>query len=241
MRLEDWIDPRHLDSATQTAYRSAFTASPHSSIAIDHFLRADKFELLQLVFSTEGTFEERHYLWEWAGEGRSEKTVSAEAWRAAPLSQRAFVERVFTAPRPEHHLGRGSLTHYKFVELLSSPEFMDFLATVSGIRPPGLSGLLMRIMAGGQYIPPHSDCQPIRDLCAVFYASGGWQEGFGGRFRHCEPGVAPVPVEPLANRMLLFEPKREARHDVEPVALSDGAWQRWSYSIWFGRSDAPSK
>jgi hypothetical protein len=240
MRLEDWIDPRHLDSAVQSAYRSAFAASPHFSIVIDDFLRADKFEPLQLVFATEGAFEERHYLWEWAGEGRSEKTVSAEAWHAAPESQRAFVERVFIAPRPEYRLGRGSLAHYKFVGLLSSPEFIGFLEAVSGIRPPAVSGLLMRIMVGGQYIPPHSDFQPIRDLCAVFYASGGWQEELGGRFRHCGPGTALVPVEPIANRLLLFEPRRDARHDVEPIALSDTPWQRWSYSIWFGRTDAPA-
>ena len=241
MLLEDWIDPRHLDPAAQAAYRSAFTASMHSSIVIDQFLRADKFELLRLVFATEGAFEERHYLWEWAGEGRSEKTVSAEVWHAAPESQRAFIERVFIAPRPEYRLGRGSLTHYKFVELLSSPELMDFLETVSGIRPATLSGLLMRIMVGGQYIPPHSDFQPIRDLCAVLYASGGWHEGLGGRFRHCGPGETLAPVEPLANRLLLFEPRRQARHDVEPVALSDEPWQRWSYSIWFGRPAATAQ
>ena len=210
MRLEDWIDPRHLDSTAQSAYRSAFAASPHSSIVIDQFLRADKFELLQLVFVTEGAFEERHYLWEWAGEGRSEKTVSAEAWHAAPDAQRAFIERVFIAPRPEYRLGRGSLAHYKFVELLSSPELMGFLEAVSGIRPPTLSGLLTRIMVGGQYIPPHSDFQPIRDLCGVFYASDGWQEGLGARFRHCGPGTTLVPVEPLANRLLLFEPRRDS-------------------------------
>jgi hypothetical protein len=240
MRLDDWIDPRHLDPAARAGYRAAFTASPHSSIVIDQFLCADKLELLRLVFATEGAFEERHYLWEWTDQGRSEKTVSAAAWHAARESQRAFVERVFTAPRPEYRLGRGSLTHYKFLELLSSPELMDFLDSVSGIRPPTMSGLLMRIMVGGHYIPPHSDFQPIRDLCAVFYASGGWQEGLGGRFRHCGPGSALTPVEPLANRLLLFEPRREARHDVEPIAQFDSAWERWSYSIWFGQPNAPA-
>src|SRR5579863_972185 len=170
MRLEDWIDPRHLASAAQTLYHAAFAAAPHASIVIDDFLRADKLDLLRLVFAREGDFEERHYLWEWTSEGRSERTVSAEAWHAAPAANKAFVEKVFSAARPEYRLGRGILTHFKFVELLSSREFMGFLEAVSGIRPATLSGLLMRIMAGGQYIPPHSDFMPIRDLCGVFYA-----------------------------------------------------------------------
>jgi hypothetical protein len=237
VRLEDWINPRHLATDAQALYRATLAGAPHASVVIDEFLRDDKLDLLRLVFAGEGAFEERHYLWEWTSGGRSEKTVSAEAWQSAAESQRAFVERVFTGARPEHRLGRGILTHFKFVDLLSSPEFMGFLESVSGIRPAALTGLLMRSMGAGHYIPPHSDFMPIRDLCGVFYISSGWQPRLGGRFRHCGSDAERVPIEPIANRLLLFEPQAKARHDVEPVEKSDEGWERWSYSIWFGRPD----
>ncbi len=89
-------------------------------------------------------------------------------------------------------------------------------------------------MIGGQYIPPHSDFMPIRDLCGVFYASSGWRPSFGGRFRHCGPGPDIVPIEPKANRLLLFQPRHDCRHDVESITEAGADWQRWSYSIWFG-------
>ena len=94
--------------------------------------------------------------------------------------------------------------------------------------------MVTRVMVGGQYIQPHSDYWHIRDLCGVFYASGGWQESFGGRFRHRGPGPEIVPVEPRANRLLLFEPRSDCMHDVEAITDAGKGWERWACSMWFG-------
>lgn len=234
MRLEDWIDRRHLQPGAQTAHAAEFASQRHASIALDDFLRHEKFGALQRMFGAEGRFEEKHYLWQWGKGGRSEKAVSAEAWRDAPPEHRAFVERIFAGPQPQHRMGQGIATHFKFVEMLASPQFMDFLQAVTGLRPQTMSGLLARIMVGGQYIPPHSDFMPIRDLCGVFYVSGGWQPSFGGRFRHCGPDPQVIPIEPRANRLLLFQPRADCKHDVEAINAAGSDWQRWSYSVWFG-------
>src|SRR5215831_13627862 len=188
MRLEDWINHHYLQAANQAAHATAFAGESHSSIALDKFLRPDKFSALQRMFAIEGRFEERYYLWEWEEGGRSERAVSADTWRNAPADRRAFVERVFVGPHPKYRISGGITAHFKFVEMLASPQFMNFLYTVTGLRARTVSGLLPRIMVGGQYIPPHSDFMPTRDLCGVFYVSAGWQPSFGGRFRHCEPG-----------------------------------------------------
>jgi hypothetical protein len=168
MRLENWIDARHLKPAAQSAYAAAFASVPFASVVIDDFLRPEKLATLQRVFHTEGRFKERHYLWQWDQGGRSEKAVPLEIWHAAPQAARAFVEGVFDAPHPDYRVGQGIVAHFKFVALLGSSEFMSFLQAVAGVRPATLTGLLARIMIGGQYIPPHSDFMPIRDLCGVF-------------------------------------------------------------------------
>jgi len=56
MRLDDWIDRRHLEPAAQVAYLAAFAASPHSAIIIDNFLQPERLGALQRVFATEGRF-----------------------------------------------------------------------------------------------------------------------------------------------------------------------------------------
>lgn len=237
MRLENWIDSRHLDSAAQTAFAEVFASAPSASILIDNFLRPEKFHALQRVFSTEGRFEDRYYLWEREEGGKHEKPVPVEVWRAAPSSDRASVERVFTGPHPDYRMGQGIITHFKFIELLRSTEFMSFLQSATGIRPATLTGFVTRIMVGGQYIRPHSDFWRIRDLCGVFYASAGWRPRFGGRFRHRGPGSAIVPIEPWPNRLLLFQPRADCKHDVEAITEAGAHWQRWAHSIWFGTPD----
>ena len=71
MRLEQWIDQRHLQPSAMASYAAAFASVPYASVAIDNFLRPEKFAALQRVFSVEGQFEEKHFLWGWVN-GRTE-------------------------------------------------------------------------------------------------------------------------------------------------------------------------
>jgi len=239
MQLDNWIERRHLDRTAQAGYARAFAAAPQAALVIDDFLRADKLAALQRMFAAEGEFAERYTIWESAAgprHGRETPVTEAE-WRAAPEESRASVERILVGAKPGAPLAPGIAVHLKFAELLGSAAFMEFLAAVTGIRAPALTGMQTRIMVGGQSVGPHSDAGRGRALCAIYYVSPGWRPEFGGRFRHRGPGPAAVPVPPLANRFLVFAPRKELKHDVEAMAAAGGRWQRWSYSLWFG--DAP--
>jgi hypothetical protein len=234
MRIEDWVNQEHLDAAKQAAYRAAFSSIPYPSVALDNFLIPEKLTALRRVFAGEGRFEE-HFFFHALVHGRlSEEAVPAEIWRAAPDEHRASVEHIFSGPRPDQRMGLGTVTNIKFEELLRSPMFMSFLEQVSGIRPATLTGIMTRIFVGGQYIRPHRDSGKDRDLCGVFYLSADWQPSYGGRFRHRGTGSDNVPVEPLSNRLLLFAPRVDLLHDVEPVSEAGADWQRWAYTLWFG-------
>jgi hypothetical protein len=233
MKLDDWIDQRHLAPEAQASYAARFASVSYSSVAVDNFLRPEKLAALQRVFSTEGRFEERYSLWA----SGSEKVVPGEVWHAAPLARRASAGRIFAGPQPNYRLGQGIIAQLQFREMVHSPEFMCFLQAVSGIKPAMLTSMTTRILVGGNYIAPHSDAQPDRDLCAVFYASNQWHPSFGGRFRHCGPGLDIVPVEPWPNRLLVFQPRYDCEHDVEPITKVGSDWQRWTYTLWFGTRD----
>ena len=234
MRLDSWINARHLQPVAHAEYAAAFASVPYSSVVIDDFLQPDRLAALQRVFRTEGRFEERYYQWRRTEDGKREEPVPFDIWQAGSDAERASVERVFVGSRPEFRLGVGIVAHLKFMELLRSGEWMDFLHVVSGIRPETLTGFSTRIMVGGQYVQPHSDFWQIRDVCGVFYASGGWRLDFGGRFRHRGPGPDIVPIEPRENRLLLFEPRADCTHDVEAITEAGKGWQRWACSMWFG-------
>jgi 2-oxoglutarate-Fe(II)-dependent oxygenase superfamily protein len=240
MRLEQWIDQRHLRPAAMASYAAAFASVPYSSVVIDNFLKPEKFAALQRVFSTEGEFAEKNFLWGWVnGKTKgSEEVVSSEVWHAAPDEHRASVESMFIGARPDYRTGRGIINQIKFMELLRSADFTNFLESVTGIRPAKLTCMMVRIFVGGQYIRPHGDFDEERDLCGVFYASPEWQPSFGGRFRHHGPGPDIVPIEPLPNRLLLFEPRADCKHDVEAITADPARWQRWAYTIWFGTPKA---
>ena len=243
MRLKDWIDPRHLAPVAQASCAAAFSSAPHASVTIDDFLQAEKFAALQRVYSTEGRFEERYYVNRRRDDQMiaKDEIVSAEVWRTVPNAHQASHERNFVGPLPFHRMGKGIITLAKFLELVNSLDFMDFLRAVTGIRPAALNGHMMRIMTGNHYVRPHNDAGPNRTLCAIFYASAGWNPRLGGRFRHLGPGSEPVSIEPRPNRLLLFEPRIDCPHDVEPITESGAHWQRWAQTLWFGGPPAENE
>src|SRR5215472_4661974 len=170
MQLDNWLERHHLDPVAQAAYAAAFAEVPYASVIIDNFLKAEKLAALQRVFKLEGVFEGRYTLWGTAaGTYGAEEVVTAKAWHAADERQRASVELSLVSPKPEFRLGRGVITQALFFEMLRSAAFMDFLSSVTGIRPETVTNIQTRIMVSGQYVRTHSDRVPGRDLCAVFY------------------------------------------------------------------------
>jgi hypothetical protein len=234
MRTELWINNEHLEPARQARYAAAFKSAEYRSIAIDNLLRPEKFAALRHFFVTEAEFEEKFYFKGCVHGKTAEEAVSAETWLAAPEAHRASVEYIFAGLRPDYRMGPGTITNMKFSELLRSHIFMSFLEAVTGIKCMTLTGMMTRILVGGQYIKPHNDFRPDRDLCGVFYLSEEWQPSFGGCFRHRGTGSDNVEVEPLANRLLLFEPRADLQHDVEPITEAGAKWRRCAYTLWFG-------
>jgi hypothetical protein len=38
----------------------------------------------------------------------------------------------------------------------------------------------------------------------------------------------------LPNRLLLFQPRADLLHDVEPISQAGAHWRRGAYTLWFG-------
>ena len=234
MRIEQWVNHEHLEPATQVAYAANFESVPYPSISIDNFLRLEKLAALRHFFAAEAKFEEKFYFKSWVNKQLSEEAVPANVWHAAPEEHRASVEFMFVGLHSNYRMGLGALTNLKFAELLQSPMFMSFLEAVTGVKCMTLTGFMTRVFVGGQYITPHDDFRKDRNLCGVFYLSEDWHPSYGGCFRHRGKGSDCVKVEPLPNRLLLFQPRADLLHDVEPISQAGAHWRRCAYTLWFG-------
>jgi hypothetical protein len=234
MRTELWINQEHLEPSRQAIYSAAFTSVPYPSIVIDNLLRPEKLAALRQFFAIEARFEEKFYFKKWVRGHSSEEAVPAETWYAAPEAHRASVEYILVGSHPDHRMSLGTITNIKFGELLRSPAFMNFIEAVTGIRCMALTGIMTRILVGGQYITSHNDFRRDRDLCGVFYLSGDWHPSYGGCFRHRGTGLDSVQIQPLPNRLLLFQPRVDLLHDVEPISQAGAKWRRCAYTLWFG-------
>jgi hypothetical protein len=237
--LASWIDGRHLSDVALSEMAKSFAADPHHSLTIDHFLTAARLTGIRRLFSDDGRFEEQFFR---RGEGANKQEVSLEPgrWRLLDEGSRASIETMFTGPRPHRPLSEGVLTHLKFQAMLSSRPFHDFLRRISGLDPGGFIYMPPRIFSYGHFIKPHSDASSGRRLCGVFYVNDGWRSDFGGQFRQVLPNRDALIVDPLPNRLLLFRPTLEHRHEVLPLTEAGRDWQRWAYSFWFGPTAAAS-
>lgn len=102
-----------------------------------------------------------------------------------------------------------------------SIDFVRFLEAVTGswCRP---SDGLIQFRKSDETTPPfpvHVDRTPKKSFVSIFYLTPNWNAANGGRLRlHDSPESNPVvELEPLSNRLVLFETAGSHWHSVEKV------------------------
>lgn len=143
-----------------------------------------------------------------------------------------FRHEVFERAKQGRELSPGILDLVRFKALLSSDAFLDWTGLVTGQRPKALQELLIRRMVHGDVAPRHDDAIGGRRLCALLYFSDDWCEAMGGQFvMHAREGDRVI--EPLPNRMILFDVNTGLKHSVLPLTDRAKDFQRFNFSIWF--------
>lgn len=145
-------------------------------------------------------------------------------------------EFVMAGPAPGQEDSDGWQAHCRFLDLIESSQFATLLTDLTGIDQLERVDCMPRIMRNGDFCREHDDTATGRRLCMLFYVDDAWRPGFGGRFQNVAAGQVVRSVAPLANRVLLHQPRIDQRHQVEAFGSAAADWARWTYSVWFSES-----
>ncbi|MFZ5704455.1 MAG: 2OG-Fe(II) oxygenase [Pseudomonadota bacterium] len=158
--------------------------------------------------------------------------VDADGFAEAEPEQRFFQHQAYERALPGRELSPGILDLVRFKALLSSAAFLDLALLITGHRPTALQELLIRRMVRGDLARRHDDAIGGRTICALLYFSDGWHQAMGGEFvMHGREG--DIVIDPLPNRMIIFDVNTGLDHSVRPLSEVAGDWQRFNFSIWF--------
>ena len=123
----------------------------------------------------------------------------------------------------------------RVVTQLASEALRACLRDITGLALSGSAlSLCFTRFDADSVLSPHDDVStdPCRELTFLYYANTPWPEDWGGELCF-QRGDGPVQrIAPRGNRLVLFEPTREARHWVPPVAAT-APRSRFAVAGWY--------
>lgn len=223
--LAKWIDRRHLTTEALQGISADLVESTARLAVIDNFIEGDRFALLQDVFAGDGKFEPQYKLFS------RKQRVSVEEFRSAAEQERFLSHLELVGPSPGRELAKSVLTDLLFRNFLRG-KGLDFFSTISKFSVQSVQMINAKILTQNHFLRPHSDATPGRKLCCVFYMNDDWSPDHGGRFELYLDDRKVRTIEPIGNRLLVFQPDTAYCHAVEPFGAASGSWRRGNYSFW---------
>lgn len=228
---DEWLDPQTLQRSCNQFRSDRFT-----SIVLDDFIKREKLRLLQECFDRDAQFSIHYGLMMQGASAEDltgERAVTEAVFNESAEEVRLACEQLMRGPAPGRKNSAGWQANLDFTRLLASTEFASLLTGMTGVDRLERMTYMPRTMLHGDFCRAHSDAGGRRRLCMLLYVDGGWREGFGGRFQHLEHGAVTRSLAPIANRVVIHEPRTDLIHQVEPISEIGRAWKRQTYSIWF--------
>lgn len=229
--LGRWIQPQHLGPQGLAEHRGRYRTGVDRFTVIDDLLIPDRLARIRGVLQEEGVMEAAYKL------RGSENWVTREQYEAAPDGDRFIHELIYRRPNPGREMSPAVLADARLRLELASAPFAEWLSAVVGVPAGEVEHVNLKSLRRHHILRWHSDASAGRTLCMILYLHEGWRPDYGGRLlmRRQDGGVEEI--EPLFNRLVVFDPHAGTVHAVEPLSDAAGEWERFNYSIWFHRPD----
>ena len=212
----EWIHQEHLHAGAGARHGAELASSAQHVVVLDRFLCPNALARLQARMRS-GSYRTVYNL---RGRGRCSKAELESAHDALRLGCYLDLE-----PLAERSVEQ-ELAH-----VLSSAGALEYFGQIARQELGALSTINCSAHEHGHYLRTHSDSDGGRRLCAVLYLHPQWEPAFGGSLVFNHGLHLPLRIDPLCNRLVIFEPGAGFTHAVEPVTHPH--WQRWSLSFWF--------
>lgn len=222
-----WIQARHLQPAAVADLRRRFLDRPQRYVVIDEFLAPEHPQRIRKLLLEDGVIKSFYKTY------KTNAWVTREQFEGSDEDRRFIYEGIYVGPRPDKRMSQTVLTDMLFRDKIRGSAFHRWLAAATG-RPVGLTGEINLKKLGREHMLRwHSDAVKGRVLCAVLYLHDDWRPEYGGRLMMQRLDGGVDYIDPLYNRLVLFDPQSNINHAVEPMTEATGDWARLNYTIWF--------
>ncbi|WP_271078526.1 2OG-Fe(II) oxygenase family protein [Aurantiacibacter sp. MUD61] len=239
VQLATAINPSYLAPPRIGEIKQALDRDPNRHVVLDDFLLTNHISALNELITRTGEFEPNLKIT--PGAKRAEHLT--EAQRRSTVDRDTF-ERVAPADRfisQETYVGAPSATSQTrpartdalVRSVFASEAFHSLMGELSGIPVQETLPIKLKRHRKGHFLRRHSDSTGGRKLCSVLYVHERWLPEFGGRFELFRPDGTRYEIDPLPNRLILFDVTIGNEHAVQDLEQVPDDWYRANYSVWF--------
>lgn len=232
-KLSRWINAQYLTPDGIAAIKNTFTDRPERYVVLDDVMDSARLDQIRALVLRDGNMQSHYKLYSensWVEQNRFEQ---------APDQEQFIFEEIYTSHRPDLAMSQTVLHDVLFRNFVGSPPFAEWLSAITGFEVGAVQNINLKRLGVEHFLRWHSDKSPGRVLCMTLYLHQGWQQAYGGHLLMCRAdGNGADQIEPLFNRMVLFNPNSKSQHAVEPLTPAAEGWSRINYSIWFMQRQA---
>ena len=232
-----WLNQQQITASAIRAYRKTLLHSTPHHLVIDGLFDAEKLKEISSLLQ-----QQPH--WQTQQHSYSALYVTPATWQKTASAQR-FVQRDVwqraAADGPDHAAGQ----LLQFLQFLRGAEFMALLSRIFSVQltdrnvaKPEVNTNYFRL-GPADFVNQHADDSPGREVCLLLYLTDNWQQNHGGELVFAGQNQQPVPIAPLFNRCVLFDPSSEgSEHWVnaittDPISSDASRHYRLNVTSWY--------
>ncbi|WP_052657475.1 2OG-Fe(II) oxygenase [Thalassospira sp. HJ] len=222
-----WINPKYSRQDVIEMHQHEFHRRPQKFLVLDDFVQADALRSIRKLLLGEGQCEEmfRRY--------RDKSFVEKEKFYDSHDEDRFIHEFIYRKPASGKEMAPSTLEDVKMRAQIQSEAFHSWLRLLTGRDVQYTNAINLKRLDHEHFLRWHNDSAQGRVLCMVLYLHEDWQPGFGGRLQYKDENNDIHNIDPLFNRVVIFDSNKNFNHAVEPMTPAATGWKRLNYSAWF--------
>lgn len=226
-----WLNDEQVAEAKLCAYRASLLNSRPKHIVIDKLFDESKLDEVMKVLL-------KPHQWQTQTHTYSDLYVDKETWQKTCDEQR-FVQRdVWRLESDAANTGSANIAK-DFLSFLRGDTFMSVLSRIfkvpltdMNVAKPAINTNYFRL-GTEDFVRQHADDSPGRQLCMLLYLNKEWNSNAGGELVFLGRGQ-PIPIAPLYNRCVLFDPSSKGtEHWVEALNSEYKGQYRYNVTSWY--------
>jgi len=230
--LRHWVQQQHLRPGAIAEMRRRFESRPERYFVVDDFILPERLRTIRGLLTEDGVLQTAYKVFGAKG------WASEQQFHDAADEDRFIHELIYDKPREGRERSPAVVEDALFRLELKRPTFHAWLAATMGLPVDRTGPINLKRLNNEHFLRWHTDEIPFRTVCLVLYLHEDWIPTYGGRFlmRRLAGGIDTV--EPLFNRLVVFNPGAHSDHAVEPMTPAAAEWARLNYTVWlYGGED----